>query len=198
MNESFTPKQIEISFRKFNDYSSDFEVSDHNSFDTHLKILLDHCENDPIMKVITEPLKNEKVYGKWKDEFIQGMGSMVGSSKLNFPIDEYERDSYLYQLLRKMRNNEINLTTLAMRCHGGSSLNEGVYWFNEQILGKLLRSLRYKLEEVQDRIAREVKEGDNVPMNLLFVFQDNSIKIDKNVKIGGDAAIGRDVEIGKK
>ncbi len=196
MVKEFTPKQVEISFRKFSDNAEDLESSDYNTFDTNLSIFLNHCENDEIMKTITSPLKNTEIFDKCDKEFLSKGGSMVGSSKITFPEDEYERDSYIYQLLLKLKDKERDITNITMRAYGANVLSEAVYWFNEKITSKLTRSLKYKLEEIGERIEREVKEGENVPINMLIVYQDNSINI-KHTKIEGDAAIGKEAKIKK-
>ena len=196
MVKEFTQKQVEISFRKFSDYAEDLDSSDYNTFDSHLSIFLNHCENDEIMRTITTPLKNAEVFDKCDKEFLSKGGSMVGSSKITFPEDEYEMDSYIYQLLLKLKNKERDITNITVRAYGANGLSESVYWFNEKVTSKLTRSLKYKLEEIDERIEREVKEGENIPVNLLIVFQDNRINI-KNSKITGDAVIGKDAQIKK-
>lgn len=197
MTKEFTPKQVEISFRKFLDSVEDLESSDYNTFDTHLSIFLNHCENDEIMKTITAPLKNTEIFDKGDKEFLSKGGSMVGSSNITFPEDEYEMDSYIYQLLLKLKNKGRDITNITMRAYGANGLSDAVDWFNEKITSKLTRSLKYKLEEIEEKIEKEVKEGENVPINMLIVFQDNRINI-KNSKIKGDAAIGKQAQIKKK
>lgn len=194
----FTKTQVEISFRKFSDNADDLAHSDRNTFDTHLEAFLHHCENDPVMKHITNGLKNPDTYNTWSQKYIQGGGSMAGSARLNLPVDENEKDSFLYQLLIEIRNGKVGLSGITLRCHGLEyGLDSGYQWFINQILTKLTRSLNNKLDEINDRIHSEiVGENKKVPVKMLIVF-DNSISID-NSKFAGDSAIGRGSKVEKE
>ncbi len=190
----FTKKQVETSFRKFNDYSKDLVSSDWSTFRSHLEIWLDHCENDEVMKAITSQLKNQSIFDKYDLTFIGSGGGMVGCSKVNFPIDEYERDAFIYQLLLKIRFDTDIIINMGVKCQRRRRIDDWIYWFNEKILNKLIRSLEYELREIQNRIKLELSEDQNVPVNFFLIFQDNSVKID-NSKIKGKVAVGKNAEI---
>ena len=54
MDESFSRRQIERSFRKFNDTVSDLFLAKFQTWGNTFTHLITHCEQDSVMKVVTE------------------------------------------------------------------------------------------------------------------------------------------------
>ncbi|MCK4795872.1 MAG: hypothetical protein KAT05_00750 [Spirochaetes bacterium] len=196
MSEILKRKKIEISFRKFVDYSNDVLKSDYNTFSTRLKILIHHCENDPVMKIITNQLKNIDVdFDGWMANSMESGGSMAGSKEFNLPVDETERDALLYQFCLKINTEEIDIMSYSIHFFGGDNFNDYVNSINDAIVKPLVRSISYKIEEINDTIDSDLEDKQDVPRSMLIVYQNHSTNIEGNVTIEGDAAIGTSAEI---
>lgn len=191
MKNSFKQKEVEISFRKFKDYASDVLNSNFHTFDTRFDIFLNHCEVDPIIKIITSPLKEMDVgFQQWFDEGQKTGGSFVGSKKFQLPVDEKMRDALLYQFLLKVKSGEISFRSYCSDFFGDSKFDTMIQSFNTAIFYPLVRSVGYKLEEISDSIETDLVARQEVPITMLNVFNDNKVIIGSDNKFGGDAVIG--------
>ncbi len=81
----YSVKQVRASIRKFEDFAHGVRYSDFHTFDDNFSFFIDHCENDHIMKVIIDPLKNlaskPSLLSKLK-EFVSAVSSSVAGSAL--------------------------------------------------------------------------------------------------------------------
>ncbi len=194
MEKSFESKEILTSFRKFRDYSSDLLSSNLTTFDNCLAIFIDFCENDKVMGFITTQLKRYD-FVKWKQEFDKSGGSMAGSADLNFPLNEDDRLSLLYQILLKINAEEFNFLgfcSMAFYSRDGS-FNGYIYEFNKAITRPLVRDLGYKLEEIKSGI----EEGQQIALENLVIFNaasitNSQIAIGTNIK---QIRISRDTKL---
>lgn len=199
MPENFDRKQVEISFRKFSDYASDVVSSNSNIFYTRLNIFIHHCESDPVMSFICNQLKNiDTNFEEWLRKGESTGGSMVGSCQFNLPVDEKARDALLYQLCLKINKNEIDLFGFCLDFFGSHGLDGMIYDFNEAIIKPMVRSIGYKLEEIEYDIETDLQGERYIPITVLNVYQDFSTTVNGNVNTEGDAAIGKGASIETK
>lgn len=183
MEKSFRQKQVELSFRRFRDFASDVFDSDFHTFDSRFDILVHHCENDEVMKIITSQLKEiDTNFQEWWERAQNTGGSMIGSKQLSLPIDERKRDALMYQLILKIQNKKINFAQFCMDYFGETNYNAMIVAFNDGILRPLIRSIIYKLEEISDEITRVLSKQQDVPTRMFLVYQDYSVNVgDGNV-----------------
>jgi hypothetical protein len=189
----FTKKQVERSIDKFRDYSRDLMEANYNNFDNELQIWLNHCKNDEVMKAVVQNLENEEIYQKADLIFLTPLGGMIGSSHINLPTDEYERDVFIYNKLRNVGCQKV--VNIMMKCRGKDNLDGYIREFSSLFVTKLIRSLIYKIEEMLERVESEVPEGQKISERLLIIFQDNSVTIGEKATIGGNAAIGNEASV---
>jgi len=198
MKDKFDQKKVDISFRKFSDYASDIFSSDTNTFDIRYSIFLHHCENDEILKIITNQLKSIDVQiDDWWKKGIESAGSFVGSARFDLPLDETDRDALLYQFCLKIHSGEFSFQRFCMMHLGKSNYNEMVYAFNNAIIHPLVRSINYKIEEIRYEVDKTYSTYQEIPIQIFNVYQDNSTKITGNVEIQGDGVIGDGSKIEK-
>lgn len=199
MEVSFTQKQVESSFRRFNDFASDVFHSDFHIFNTRFEIFIHHCENDEVIKVITYQLKEIDVHFKdWWERGQATGGSFVGSKEFHLPVEEIERDALLYQLILKIHNGEIEFSSFCMDYFGDTKYDLMIQNFNSAILVLLVRSIGYRLEEILETIKTELGDRQVVPITMLFVYQNHPIHIGNGNLFSGDSAIGGGAKIEKK
>lgn len=198
MPANFGKKQVEISFRRFLDYSNDVLSSNSHTFNTRFNILLHHCENDEVMSVISSQLKSIDVhFEEWWEKRMQTGGSFIGSKIFDLPVDEKERAALLYQFCLKVNCGNINIKHFCIDFFGTSRYDEMVWEFNNAVVGPMVRSINYKLEEICD-VETDVGNDREIPINVLYVYQDLSTNVNGDVITKGDAAIGGDANIEKK
>ncbi len=199
MPEKFDRKQVEISFRKFKDYSDDVVSANNILFHTKFNIFIDHCENDPVMSFICKQLKNIDINSdEWLRKGQSTGGSMVGSCQFDLPVDEKTRDALLYQLCLKVNKHEIDLFKFCLVLFRSNSLNKAVYDFNEAIIKPMVRSIGYKLEEIMYDIETDLRNERYIPITVFNVYQDFSTTVNGDINTKGDAAIGEGASIEKK
>jgi hypothetical protein len=198
MEVSFTQKQVAGSFRRFNDFASDVFHSDFHTFDTRFDIFIHHCENDDVMKVVTSQLKGIDVHFKdWWERGQATGGSFAGSKEFHLPVDEIERDALLYQLILKIHNREIEFSNFCMDYFRDTNYDLMIQNFNSAILIILVRSIGYRLEEILEAIKTDLSDRQDVPITMLFVYQNNPIHIGNGNVFSGDSAIGGGAKIEK-
>ncbi len=199
MSDGFNKKIIELSFRKFKDYSSDVIGSDHNTFDNRLNIFIYFCENDSVMKVITNQLKAiDTGFDEWWESInSSGGGSMIGTKNFNLPVDEEVRNALLYEFTIEINKEEIDLKRFAIDFFGKTNFNDMIGSFNDAVFYPMVRSIGYKIEEIMDSIEKEYKNMESIPEKVMFVYQ-NITHIEGSVKAKGDIVIGEEGRIEKE
>lgn len=195
MPEGFDRKQIELSFKKFNGFANDVLSSNYHIFNSRFNIFIYHCENDPVMSVICNQLKSVDI---GFDEWWIKCKRTGGSSVFDLPLDETKRDALLYQLCIKVSKVEIDYFDFSRSFFGASTKSLSISAFNEAIVKPMVRSIGYKLEEIEYDIETDLIDERYIPVTVFHVYQDHSTNIVGDVNIKGDAAIGKGVKIEKK
>lgn len=137
--------------RRFSDYAADLSNSDAHTFENALNILLGFCESDDVMTMITGPLKENVSVDilKWYEDFSSSGGSFVGSGRFLLPTKEDDRLSLLYQLLLKVRSDEIPFDSFCRHAFGGRNMSETIHRFNDAVSRPLARGLLQKVEALE-------------------------------------------------
>src|SRR5438552_2086643 len=94
-----TVGQVRLALRKFRDYGQDLLYADFNTFEDRTAVFLKFCRTDPVFSGIREQLvSNPHVnFKEWEKESLASGTGWVGSCKLNFPTEEDDRLSLLFQ-----------------------------------------------------------------------------------------------------
>ncbi|MFA5125383.1 MAG: hypothetical protein WC462_00065 [archaeon] len=193
----FDKRAIALSFRKFKDYSTDVLGSNSATFDTRLKIFIDHCENDPIMAVISSQLKKiESGFDTWWEKALQSRGSFIGSATFDLPTDENLRDSLLYDICSRLNSRQIRLDSFSLAFFTSTRFDDMVSDFNDSIFRPLTRSLEYKFDTIDFKIEDEYSQTNKIPETVLIVYTDNRVLI-KDSTFEGDAVVGKSATLDK-
>jgi hypothetical protein len=196
MEVGFKKREIERSFHMFQDYVSYVFRADYVTFPTFFDNLINFCENDIVMKVITSQLKEIEIsYDNWYQKLKKYEN---GKPEFRLPYDEVQRSSLLYKICIKIHNNEINVFNFCLDFDNSLHLNDTVNFFNANILTPLIDSIGYKIKDISETINEEYKESTSIPFTIFNVYHDNSVTIGDSNIFTGDAAIGRETNLEKK
>ena len=166
--DRFPRRVVERSFRKFDDLVGDLLSSKYQTWGDALSRLLSHCETDPVMQVVTSPLKADSRVDaqKWWNDAVDSVRGMVGSGEYSLPSDDDERTALLYQVLLLVDGGAVNLATFSMSVYGVSKHQEMVNTFNQELVRKFTREVSYRLNEV----AEDIGDQQEVSREAIVVF----------------------------
>ena len=187
--ERFTRREVERSFRKFNDVVDDLFRAGFQTWDNAFVHLITHCEKDPVMQVVTGPLKvNKNVDAeKWYADALASVGGMVGSGRYELPYDDEDQTALLYQFFLMLIDNKVNFASFCVGMYGKTGYQESVEVFNRELVQKFTRELTYRLDEIRVDIGDQLE----VPREAMVVFHhhDYSMNIHGNIQ-GSNIAAG--------
>ena len=168
MQESFSRRQVERSFRKFNDTVNDLFQANFQTWNNTFTHLITHCEQDSVIKLVTEPLRSNRAVDaeKWYTDALSSMTSMVGSGYYELPFDNDDRTALLYQFFLLLDNNKVNLKQFCLAVYGTSDYQDAVHHFNQELVLKFTREVSYRLDE----ILADLGNRQDVPRDAMFVF----------------------------
>ncbi len=150
---------------------------------------MEHCEKNPVMQVVTEPLKkNSRVNGlKWYQGFIQD--HVTTGRTYCLPTDDEDCTALLYQFFCEVEYNQEQIDFIRF-CHyafGEDEYDRQVYKVNKELISKLTREIAYRLDEAHQDMG-EAQEVDREAVTV-FHYHDNKTTIQGGV-YGGMVATG--------
>jgi hypothetical protein len=191
MEQTFSRRQVERSFRKFNDIVQDLFSAQFQTWGDSFNHLVEHCEQDPVMRVITEPLRsNSEVDAEeWYQEILDSQTGGAGSGTYKLPYDDDKRTALLYQFFLFMYDEEkgFSLPHLNIVLFGKSKYQDMISVFNQEIVQKFTREVSYRLEEILEDIGDE--QVVTTEAMMVFHHHDYSMKITGNIE-GSNLALG--------
>src|SRR5262245_5498891 len=97
--QTFSRRQVERSFRKFNDTVNDLFQAHFQTWGNVFTNLMKHCEQDPVMQVVTSPLKSNKNVNaeNWYAEALGSVQGMIGTGQYTLPYNDDDKAALLYQ-----------------------------------------------------------------------------------------------------
>jgi len=173
-------KQIRLAKKRFYEVQSDLISSKSHNFENNLKIFVDFCESNPIMKQITEPLKNDQSTDlkKWWDDIQKTGGSMVGSKRYFLPSDLEKQASLLHKFLLGINSGEFNILGFVISVYGHRGISDNIYEFNHDITVRLIRYFNDKLDELETEAVSAISatrvEAKMDKRNVFVVYGRNS------------------------
>lgn len=187
--DNFSRREVDRSFRKFRDIVNDLMSAKFQTWSDCFTRLITHCENDPVMQVVTEPLRTDPRVDadKWWNDAVASVRGMVGSGNYSLPADDDERTALLYQVFLKLETENIDISNFCMAVYGHSKYQDMVNSFNRELVHKFTREVSYRLDEIatdtagQQQIAREAM--------VVFHHHDYSTNISGTVQ-GSNIATG--------
>ncbi|GAB5404324.1 MAG: hypothetical protein Aurels2KO_25550 [Aureliella sp.] len=186
---TFTQREVQRSFRKFNDLVDDLMSSKFQTWGDTMTRLVTHCETDPVMQVVTEPLKTDPRVNarKWWDDAVASVRGMVGSGNYSLPADDDERTALLYQVLLVLENEEVDVSRFCTSVYGHTKYQDMVDTFNRELVYKFTREVSYRLDEVaQDNAGQQEISRDAI---VVFHHHDYSTTISGSIQ-GSNFATG--------
>lgn len=166
--DTFTRRQVERSFRKFQDIVDDILSASFQTWSDTFSHLITHCETDPVMQIITGPLKSDPRIdaGKWWDDAVSSPTGMVGSGHYTLPTDDDERTALLYQVFLKIEFDDLDIKKFCVAGYGHTHYQEMVSSFNQELVTKFTREVSYRLDE----IAEDTADQPEISREAMIVF----------------------------
>jgi len=188
--QSFSRKEVERSFRKFGYIVNDLFSCPFQTWGNEFTHLITHCEQDPVMRVVTEPLRtNTNVNAeKWLADSLQSVQSMVGSGDYELPYDDDDRTALLYQFFIMIENGKVNVNSFCINFYGKTRFQEAFATFNETLVQKFVRVVNDRLDEILQDIGGQQK----IPREAIVAFHvhDQSVTVHGNIQGSNVAASG--------
>lgn len=188
--ETFARRDVVRAFRKFIDIQHDLLGANANTWHHHLKHMIDHCENNPVMSTVIAPLR-ENNHVNLESWFNELTGANFRRAKYSLPLDDIERASLIYQLLSNIAHaprGDRTVVGFSMRVFGSSNdISELISNFDNEITSKFTREIVYRLNEIQEDLG----ESTVVKKEEIVVFQNfgNYQNINGNIN-NNNVAIG--------
>ena len=186
--DRFPRREVERSFRKFNDIVDDLFSARFQTWEDTFSRLIAHCESDTIMQVVTGPLTlNKSVEAqRWYETALGTVVGMIGTGRYPLPIDDEDRTALLYQFLLMVKNDQVDVINFCMGMYGTTQYQDCVDAFNQEIILKFTREVSYRLNEIIEDIGNQ----ETVPRDAMVVFHhhDHSTNIHGGIQ-GSNVAI---------
>jgi hypothetical protein len=192
--DTFTRREVERAFRKFNDCVRDLFASVAQTWTDHFTHLMTHCELDPVMRVVTEPLRsNPNVNAEeWYEQAMASLAGVAGSGSYTLPTDDDDQTALLYQFFLMLERGEGSVFHFCMGMYGTTGAQAVVRVFNEQLVQKFTREVSYRLDEIREDLG----DAQEVQRDRMLVFhyhdhsgQDHSMNVHGNIQ-GSNLAVG--------
>lgn len=171
--DTFTRREVDRAFRKFNDCARDLFSAVFQVWGDCFTHLITHCEQDPVMRVVTEPLRvNMNVNPQqWYENALASVQGMTGSGHYTLPTDDDDCTALLYQFFLMVERDEVDLTTFCLYIYGSTRHQDAVSTFNSQLVHKFTREVSYRLNEIIEDIGDATEVGRETM--LVFHYHDN-------------------------
>jgi hypothetical protein len=189
----FPRRDVERSFRKFNDIVSDLFNAKFQTWGDAFAHLMTHCEEDPVMRIVTEPLRLNKHVdaGKWLADASASVGSMVGSGRYELPYDDDDRTALLYQFCLKIANEHLDISRFCVHFYGLTNFQEMTDTLNRELIHKFTREVSYRLDEILQDIGTQTTVSREAM--LVFHYHDQSTTINGNIQGSNVATSGASI-----
>jgi hypothetical protein len=176
--QQYSKKQVERSFRKFNDIANDLSSAEVGAWSSLFTNLVQFCENDPVMREVTEPLRTNTNVNT--QEWLESVSDAHYDPKKRFhlPLADDERTALLYQFFLWIEETEYSIDHFCMSALGSDDSRGTAYVLNKELVEKFTREVRYRLAEISDDVAGQ----DSVGRESLLVFEHH----DHSTNIYGD------------
>ncbi len=187
-------EKIDLALRDFRAYSEDLISSRNHNFRNNLKIFVDFCETNEVMKKIVKPLKNNTRINinDWWYNLSKTGGSFVGSKHYEVPSNDEDRAALFYQFIIALNEEKLSFDTFAVWVYGHSNFDDNVITFNQDITKKLIRYLNFRLEETKKNtkvqsdeeglewdlfICHASEDKDSIVRELATKLDENGFKV---------------------
>jgi hypothetical protein len=181
--DTFSRRQVERSFRKFSDIVNDLIKATFQTWGNTFTHLMTHCEQDPVMQVVTQPLReNPGVHVEdWYAEAMGTVGGMVGSAHYELPYDDDDRTALLYQFFLLAENGKADFKSFCMFMYGSTKPQEMIYHLNQELVQKFTREVAYRLAEILEDLGDE----QEVSRQAMVVFHHHDQSMNNHANVQG-------------
>jgi len=158
-----TAGTVRRSLRRFQDFANDLCLSDMNTFEDRVKLLVDYCQSDAVCSVLHQQLVRASSieFEDWYSGVLSSKGGMAGSGKLTFPTDLDNRLSLMYQLLLRVAKGEVGVVGFAhdFFATGDNRIDSYIQAFSDAVVEPLTRELAYRIEELEEGLPEDDREA---------------------------------------
>lgn len=148
INQEISAEIWETTYNRFLTLTLQLESNLDGNQSAALKDLLDYCIQNPIMRLLTEPLLEMEV---GMDHFLAGPNRPRDLTKLALPDDPNERLAFTYQLLLRINSKLFALSSSAIAGQDiYLSIIDGIY---RKFVVTFVAEMKTRLERI-DRLAQ--------------------------------------------
>ena len=165
MESGITQDGVQKALRQFDNAASDLLNSNFDTFDSNLKRFVHVLNTGPILSPFLAKHLPEVNFDGWYEEANKTVGGMVGSGKLNWPVETPKRLSLQKSLLELMAANKEDVNNFC--CHFMYRVNNFdvmVGDFTAQIVRPFVRDMRELFEEIEF-VPEQPKETPEISTN---------------------------------
>ncbi len=170
----FTRSQVEKSLRRYHDYSSDLLTADWDTFNDRAQRLIQFCKSDAVFSRLHSQLVSVQGanFKEWLAEKLAQSNGWVGGCPLEYPQDDDQRISIMYQLLVAFAEGEYDVRDFGINfLTVGGNFDAIVEGTSKAVLQPLLRELEYRIEDIEGRLPKG--GSDSFGVSLLQIVHNS-------------------------
>jgi len=169
--------QVRTAKQRFYDIQSDLMHSKYHDIENNLNAFVEFCENDTVMRKITQPLIQIKGVdvSKWYEDIFKTGGSMIGSKHYALPPEPQLEASLLYQFVLGIHSGKFDLGAFTISVYGTTKYDDAVYEFVNDIFRRLFRYLSRGLDTLEAELVKKapitptVRAESSIPIEVFLV-----------------------------
>ncbi len=152
----FAASEIRLALRNYDDAAGDLLGSNHNLFSTNLKRFIHFIDTDTVFASVLEDQLPEVDFESWYKDAKATVGGMVGSGRLDWPVDKRSRMALQKTLLDQMVAGRDSVTNFCCNfMYSDGSYDSMTSDFIDQIVEPFVRDVRRLVEDVQETLPQE-------------------------------------------
>ncbi len=119
-------------------------------FENNLARFMVHLSDDEAIATVTKPLRSVADFEMWWDQAQTTKRSMVGSGRLDWPLEDDPRLSLQLQLIDAVSTGAIGYMELSLGFYyGGTRFQDAIYEINRQLVEPFARDVRRRVEKLK-------------------------------------------------
>lgn len=152
----FQASEIRLALRDYEDTAGDLVRSNHNLFGTTLKTFIHFIDTDSVFATVLEEQLPQVDFESWYRDAKATVGGMVGSGRLDWPVDKHSRMALQKKLLGEMAAGRDSIPSFCSSfMYSDNNYDSMTSDFIDQIVEPFVRDVRRLVEDVEQTLRQE-------------------------------------------
>lgn len=152
----FAASEARLALRDFDDAAGDLLGSNHNLFSTNLKKFIHFIDSNTVFATVLEDQLPQVDFSSWYEDAKATVGGMVGSGRLEWPVDKHSRTALQKTLLEQMAADRDSVTNFCCNfMYSDGNYDAMTSDFIDQIVRPFVRDVRRLVHDVQETLPQE-------------------------------------------